>query len=118
MAEPDFLQLSSVQGKTVAATATTSSSAILSNASSSNKLLKVGTVVAGNRLSSEVTITVVVNKNGSDFSVAHQVSVPGNATIVVLAKDTPIYLEENDSLKVQTNTNSQLDVVVSYEEFA
>lgn len=118
MAEPDFLQLGSVLGKSHAVAVTSSSVSVLSNASSSNKLLKVGAIIAANKTSSAVTITVRLNKNGSDFSIAHGVSVPGNATIVVVAKDTPIYLEENDAIKLQASTNSALDAVIAYEEFA
>jgi hypothetical protein len=40
------------------------------------------------------------------------------ATLVVISKDTSIYLEENDSLRVTASGTSSLEAVCSYEEIS
>jgi hypothetical protein len=47
------------------------------------------------------------------FFIAKTVSVPADATLVVL--DTPIYLMEGDVLKGGASAASDLDLIISYE---
>ena len=48
-----------------------------------------------------------------DFYLAKTISVPADATLVVL--DTPLYLHEGDILKGGASAASDLDLVVSFE---
>ena len=48
-----------------------------------------------------------------DFYLAKVISVPANASLVVL--DTPIYLNEGDILKGGSSASSTLDLILSYE---
>lgn len=116
MTAPNLLQLTSVLGKSTGLRASTTSQNILVNANNSNKLLKVGTVVAGNKFGNTATISVQLSKANTVFRFADTISVPANSTIVITAKDTSLYLEENDKLIVSSDTNLALDVIVSYEE--
>jgi hypothetical protein len=50
------------------------------------------------------------------FDLAFTITVPADATLVVISKDTQIYLEENDSIRVTASANSILEAVCSYEE--
>ena len=57
------------------------------------------------------------SENGStDFYLASTVAVPADATLIVLGKDAPIFLEENQSIRGGASANSDLDVIISYEE--
>ena len=47
------------------------------------------------------------------FYLAKVISVPANASLVVL--DTPIYLNEGDILKGGSSASSTLDLILSYE---
>jgi hypothetical protein len=38
--------------------------------------------------------------------------------LVLISKDTSIYLEENDSIRLTASTNSALEAVCSYEEIS
>ena len=44
--------------------------------------------------------------------------VVGKSTQIVVSKDTYIYLGENETLKVRTNTASYITFMVSYEEMS
>jgi hypothetical protein len=44
------------------------------------------------------------------------VSVPADASLIVLDKSTAIYLEENTSITATAGTASDLEVIVSYEQ--
>ena len=48
-----------------------------------------------------------------DFYLAKTISVPNDASLVVL--DTPIYLNETDVLKGGSSSSSSLDLFISYE---
>ena len=43
-------------------------------------------------------------------------NVPANSTLVVVGKDSPIYLEEGQSIRGGASANGDLDVIISYEE--
>ena len=55
---------------------------------------------------------------GSTVSLGTTISIPTFSTLVVISKENSIYLEENTSLGIlaQSNTNGTVDVVCSYEE--
>ena len=49
---------------------------------------------------------------------AHTVSVPADASLVVLSKDTALYLEENDTIRLTASANGDLQAICSYEEIS
>jgi hypothetical protein len=55
---------------------------------------------------------------GTAFKIASTVSVPADATVVVVSKDAPLYLREDSSLGATAAVASDLEVVVSYEEIS
>ena len=55
---------------------------------------------------------------GTAFRIASTVSVPSDATVVIVSKDAPLYLREDSSLGATAGTASDLEVVVSYEEIS
>jgi hypothetical protein len=62
-------------------------------------------------------VTVDVFKNGTTaFDIAYQITVPTNATLDVLSQ--PVYLEENDSLRLTANANTTIEAVCSYEDIS
>ena len=63
------------------------------------------------------TVTVSVsNDNGSNyFAIASTVTVPADATLVLIDKNSSIYLDETDLLRVTASANSDLTYTVSGE---
>ena len=123
MAAPNIVNVSSILGKTaVVALGSTSQTTLLSNASASDNVLKVNMIQVANvdgTNACDVTIDVhsAASGGGTAYSLVSTVSVPADASLIVLDKSTAIYLEENTSITATAGTASALEVIVSYEQF-
>lgn len=116
MANPNIVNVSSILGKTVGASVTTTMSSMVSNSSGSGQIYKVNSLVVSNiDGTNPADITVEFLDNGTAYKLASTITVPADATLVVISKDTAIYLEENDSIRVQASADSDLQAVCSYE---
>lgn len=119
MANPNIVNVTTIQGKVVGLAATTSATAVVTNASGSGKILKINSLTIANVTNVAAGITVDVYKNQSTgYRLAYTISVPASATLVIISKDTSIYLEENDSLRVTASANTSLEAVCAYEEIS
>ena len=124
MAAPNIVNVSTIIGKsaTVALT-TTSQTALISNAASSGKVFKVNMIQVANvdgTNACDVTVDVhsAASGGGTAYSLVSTVSVPADASLVVLDKNTAVYLEEDRSITATAGTASDLEVIVSYEEIS
>lgn len=120
MAAPNIVNVASIYGKTAGLAVGTSPSAIVTNSAGSNKVLKINSLIISNIDGvNSATVNIDVYKNQTTaFRVAYTIAVPPDATLVILSKDTSIYLEENDSLRITSSDASRLEAVCSYEEIA
>lgn len=119
MANPNIVGVTTIYGKTAGLAVTTTATAIVSNAASSGKIFKVNSLTVANINTAAATVTVDVYKNQTTaFKIAYTIAVPANATLVIISRETPVYLEENDSIRVTASVNSYLEAVVSYEEIS
>ena len=118
MAAPNIINATSIFGKTTAAALdTTTTTSLLANSASSNKLLKINSIIVGNKDGTNSADVTISWYNGStDFFIASTIAVPADTTLVVLGKDAPIFLEEGQSLRGGASADSDLDVIISYEE--
>lgn len=122
MAAPNIVNVSSILGKTaVVALSSTSQTTLLSNASASDDVLKVNMIQVANVDGSnacDITIDVhsAASGGGTAYSLVSTVSVPADASLIVLDKSTAIYLEENTSITATAGTANDLEVIVSYEQ--
>ena len=118
MAAPNIVNVATITAKSVQATLnTTLTTEILANAASSGKVFKINTIIVANiDGSSAADASVFITKSGgSPIAIASTISVPADATLVVLDKNSSIYLEENHSIRGGASANSDLDIVISYE---
>jgi len=124
MAAPNLLSPTTITGKSVTVDlTTTSATAILSNAASSGKVLKVNALYVANvdgTINAEITINYysAAALGGTATQICSTVTVPADATLVVIDKDAYIYLEENTSLGATAGTASDLKIVCSYEDIS
>ena len=118
MAAPNIISATSIYGKTTAAALdTTLTTSLLANNTSSEKLLKLNSIIVANKDgTSGADVTISWYNGSADFYLAYTVSVPADSTLVVLGKDSPIYLEEGQSIRGGASANGDLDVIISYEE--
>ena len=120
MAAPNIVNVATILGKTVFdADISTSDDAILTNAASSNKLLKVNSLIISNidgGSSADITVTIKDASGTVLGKLAHTIAVPSDATLVVISKDTAIYLEENMAIHLDASAAAALAGVCSYDE--
>jgi len=123
MANPNIVSVASIYGNTVYDTDIAASAAsLVSNAASSGKIYKINSLIIANidgTSSADITVTLRNAAGGTTYStIASTVAVPADATLIVIAKDTSIYLEEDMSLYVLASAAGDLSATCSYEEIS
>lgn len=121
MAAPNIVNVTTIIGRTVGAALTTSSADVLTNAASSGKVIKVNSIYVANVDGvnvANVTVAFYNADNTTNFKLANTVDVPADASLVVMSKDSGIYLEEGDKITALASNNSRLEIVISYEEIS
>ena len=124
MAAPNLVTVGTITGKTTyTALSTTSETSVLSNASGSNTVLKINNIVVSNVDGvSAADITIAINSAaagaGTSYAIASTISVPADASLIVVDKSTAIYLEEDKSITATAGAGGDLEVVISYEEIS
>ena len=118
MAAPNLVNVTTILGKTTgAALDTSTTTSLLANSSSSGKVYKINSIIVANvDGTSAADVTVSFYNGSTDFHSAKTVTVPADSTLIVLGKDSPIYLEENHSIRGGASANSDLEIVISYED--
>jgi hypothetical protein len=71
-------------------------------------------------VAANVTVSLYSEDNigGTATEIVSTISVPADASLVVISKDTSIYLEEDKSIGATASVASDLKVVCSYEEIS
>ena len=123
MANPNIVAVANIYGKTVFdADVAVTASAIVSNAASSGKILKINSLIIANidgTNAADITATVRNAAGGTTYStLANTISVPADATLVVISKDTSIYLEEDMSIYLASSVAGDLSATCSYDEIS
>lgn len=131
MAAPNIASLTTITGKTTYLTpGGTSAVVLLPNAAASNKVFKVNQIVVANvdgTNAVDCTVSIYTNgavaqgsapSGGTAYPIASTISVPADASLIVVDKTTGLYLEEGTSIIVTSGTASKLTFSVSYEEMS
>ena len=128
MAAPNIASLTTITGKTTYLTpAGTTAVVLLPNGATSNNVLKINQIVAANINGTnavDATVSIYTNgavaqgsapSGGTAFPIASTVSVPADASLIVVDKTTGLYLEEGTSITVTSGTAGQITYSISYE---
>lgn len=123
MANPNLASLTSIVGVTTSiSNLGIASTVLISNQIDSNKIYRVNSILASNSNTITSTITVKLTSQsagaGSTFGIAVDASIPAKTTLVVVGKDSPIYVLENKSVIAIANTSIGIDVLASYDEIS
>ena len=124
MSNPNIVNVTSILGDNSSTSLTsTSATSIVSNAASSGKVLKINTLIVSN-VDGTNACDITINKysaaalGGSAFAIASTVSVPADASLIVIDKTTAIYLKENESIGATAGTANDLIVTCSWEDIS
>ena len=116
MANPNVVAVSSIYANT-AVDADVAASAVSLLTCGSNKLQKINSLVIANiDGTNAATIDVWVTRSSADYYIAKTISVPADATLVVIDKSMGLYLIESDILKIQASASGDLSATCSYDE--
>jgi hypothetical protein len=122
MANPNIVNVTSMLGETVIGVLTsTLSTVLLSNPASSGKVLKINTVLIANvngTVATDTTIEISPAATGTStaaVSIVSTASVPADATLAVIDKNTSLYLLEDRSIIGNCTTAGNCEFIISYE---
>jgi hypothetical protein len=124
MANPNIVNVTDIRGKTaVTNLTTTNATLVVENPASSNKVFKINSLIVSNvdgTNAADITVSLYSEDNigGTATQIVSTVSVPADASLVVISKDTSIYLEEDKSIGATASASNDLKVVCSYEEIS
>lgn len=124
MAAPNIVNVATITGKTVVVDLTsTSATSVVSNAASSGKVIKINSLIVSNvdgTVSSDITISLysAASIGGTATQICSTVTVPADASLVVIDKSSGIYLEEDKSIGATAGSANDLKVICSYEEIS
>jgi hypothetical protein len=131
MANPNIAALTTLTGNTTYLTpSATTAVVLLANAASSGQVFRINQIVAANVNGTnavDTTVSVYTNggvaqgsapSGGTAFPLASTISVPADASLIVVDKTTAIYLQEGTSITVTSGTASGITYSISYEIIA
>jgi len=115
MAAPNIVNVTTIFGKSQYQQLTTTMANVITNSATSGNVLKLNDIVVANYTTSSIQTNVGIGRGSSVFFLAGNMAVPANSTLVVLAKDTALYMEEGDYLQSNASSATAAQISCSYE---
>ena len=81
-------------------------------------MIQVANVDGTNACDITIDVHSAASGGGTAYSLIATASVAADSSMVVLDKNTVLYLEEDRSITATAGTASDLEVIVSYEEIS
>jgi hypothetical protein len=118
MAAPNIVNVTTITGKTAVAILTASAVSIVTNSAASGQLYKINDVMVANYTGSAITTTVTLLRSAVSYYLAGTITIPAYSSLVILGKDTAIYLEEGDAIQALASATTSGSITISYEIIA
>tara|TARA_Y100000114_G_scaffold151816_1_gene169156 strand:+ start:991 stop:1350 length:360 start_codon:yes stop_codon:yes gene_type:complete len=119
MANPNMASASTITGHSAVAQLSTSTTSLITNGAASGKIIKIESVLVSNvDGTTAADVNAWVLRSSVAYNIASTVSVPADSTLVLVSRDTTIYLMEGDTFQMSASAASDLEVVASYEEIS
>jgi hypothetical protein len=123
MGNPSIVDVTSIYGTTTLNAITTAGVVVADNAGSTttNKLFKVNLLSISNVdgvNDANVSVQVISGVNGGSGQTRHlvkTVTVPADSTLIVIDKNTSLYLMEDMQIKVIGSAAGDLEAICSYD---
>jgi hypothetical protein len=125
VANPNIVNVTNILGNTstnlISSTADPFATALANNAASSGKVYKINSIIVANvdgSAAADITIKIFSEDDlgGTGTAIASTISVPADASLVVIDKTTSFYLLEDQSIGATASAANDLVVTVSWEE--
>jgi len=122
MTAPNIAGINTITGKSVAVgLGTTAIVGILTNTANSTKVFKINTIRAANIdgvSSADISVGFSTVGAATTQYLARTITVPADASLVVVDKTSSFYLEENQRIIAQASATSKIDMFISYEDIS
>ena len=124
MANPNIATATTVLANNAQVSLTSTTATLLvSNAASSNKVFLIDSIIVANvdgAANCDVTVTRFrsATNTGTAFPIALTIPVPADATLIVVGKENPINLTENESIYVTASAANDLVVDCNWKELS
>ena len=119
MAAPNIIGVVTITGKSVIGALGTSTASLLQNSASSNKVFKINTILVSNvDGTNSATADISMFDGSNDRYISKGITVPAGATVVLIDKNSFLYLEENHSIRGGASAASDLEILICYEELS
>mgnify|MGYP003629050749 CR=1 FL=1 len=114
MANPNIVNVTSILGQTDLFALTTTQANLVTAAA--NTVVKINSVLISNiDGTSAADVTIKMHDGSNSRALASTISVPADASLQVIDKNSSFYLNEADVLQGTASANSDLECLVSYE---
>ena len=117
MATPNLANVATINGFTVNGAVTTSDTDIVTVPS--DYIYKINTIIITNidgTNAADIVLRVSTNGATTYFDIVSTVSVPADAVLVAIDRNSSFYLDETDRLRIVAGSNSDLVYLVSGEK--
>lgn len=119
MANPNIVNVSTIAGQLAVANVTTESANLVVNSASSDKIVKLNTIMISNiDTTNDVATSVDILRGAVAYSLITNVVIQTSSAFTPFDKTLSIYLLEGDALRISANANSAAQVLCSYEEIS
>jgi len=127
MANPNIVNVTTILGNTssnlISSNASPFATALINNPASSGKVFKINTIILTNRHGTDaqnasIRLYTQDDLGGSNTDIISTVSFPPDAAIVVIDKNSSIYLLEDKSIGAAVDTANTVVVTCSWEEIS
>jgi hypothetical protein len=115
MAAPNLISATSIIGKTQAEWVTNTPTVVIANATNSSEIHRLNVLYVTNMGIADGAVTIDLFRGGNSYKLVYNLPVPVSNSVVAIAKDSSIYIEEGDSLRISASQAGILQYVVSYE---
>lgn len=127
MANPNIVNVTDIKGNTSSISLTTTAdpfaTALVNNPVSSNKIYKVNTIIIANKDGTnarDVTVKLYSQDDlgGTGTEIASTVTIPADASLVLIDKNSSIYLLEDKSIGATAAVANTIVITCSWEEIS
>lgn len=116
MAAPNVVNVTTITGKTDVQSIGTTAAAITTNSAASGQAYKINSLIVSNIDGvNDADVTVDLFRSSTAYRIASTITVPADASLVIISKDIGLYLEEGDSLRCTASATGDLQALCSYE---
>jgi len=117
MANPNIVNVTDIRGKTDTFALTTATVTLVTCAA--NHVYKINSIIVTNIDGTNAADVTINYNNGTDTrAIGSTISVPADAALNLIDKNSGFYLEENEIISGSASANSDLVCLISYEDIS